>query len=171
MSDTKSSHAGLCRASMKAIVEAIKNDEFIIENQVDVIYRLDHPSRRIQGNLAKYRLEIQPSGWSQIASGGALDVQYFFWIVIKTKPAMLSENEDEVFTEIGERLTDLLHRHVFGELATFVSKTSINYESITLIQNSKEIVVKLAADEVGMVMQLWQSPKSLKQVEDDKMEG
>ena len=167
MSDGKSSHAGLLRQSMKEIVEMLRTDPIIIENGVDVYYKLDHPSKRIESGVGRVTMMIEPAGFSQTAGQGVLDLQYFTWIHLKLKPHRLGENEEDCLTYLCEYLTDLLHKKMWGGMSTYVSRTLLNFKSCEITANHRSTTVKLAEDEIGAVVWMWQSPKTIQQIEEE----
>lgn len=167
MSDGKSVHAGLLRTSMTQIVDMLRNDPVIIENDVAVNYKLDHPSKRIEDATHRFTMMIEPAGFSQTAGQGVLDLQYFVWIHLKCKPHRLGENEEDCLTYLCEYLTDLLHKKMWGGMSTYVSRTLLCVESCTITANHRSTVVKLAEDEIGAVVWVWQSPKTIQQIEEE----
>lgn len=167
MSDGKSSHAGLLRTSMSALVEMLRNDPIIIENNVAVNYKLDHPSKRIETGVARITMMIEPAGFSQTGGQGLLDLQYYTWIHLKCRPHRLSESEDDSLTFLCEYLTDLLHKKMWGGMSTYVSRVLLNFKSCEITANHRSTTVKLAEDEIGAVVWVWQSPKTIQQIEQE----
>jgi len=167
MSDGKTSHAGLIRTSMKQIVEMLRTDAQIIENDVEVVYRLDHPTKQIANSLHKFRMTIEPAGFSQTAGQGNLDLQYFTWIILKYKPSNLGEDEEDNLTYLCEYITDLLHKKMWGGMSTYISRVLVNFKSCEITANHRSVEIKLANDEVGAVIWMWQSPKTLQQIEEE----
>jgi len=168
MSDGRASHAGLLRLSMNEIVKALRNDAKVIELGVNVAYSLEHPSKSIVGNVPKYRLRIEPAGFSQTSGAGVLDLQYFTWLTIKYKPATHSRDEEDNLSYLCEYLTDMLHKKMWGGMSTYVSKALINYKSFEITTNQRKVVLDLANDEIGAVIFIWQSPKTIQQVGDSE---
>lgn len=167
MSDGKESHAGLLRESMKAIVDTLRTDSTMIENDVVVNYKLDHPSKRIEESVHKFSAMVEPAGFSQTTGQGKLDLQYFTWIHIKYKPHRRGEDEEDNLTYICEYLTDLLHKKMWGGMSTYVSRVLLNDKSCEITANHRSTTVKLAEDELGAVIWVWHSPKSIQQVEEE----
>ena len=167
MSDGKDSHAGLLREAMKSIVEMLRTDPQMVENDVEVVYRLDHPSKQVESGIHKFRLTIEPAGFSQTAGQGRLDLQYFTWMLLKCKPHSLGENDEDYLTYICEYLTDLLHKKMWGGMSTYVSRVLLNFKSCEIQANHRSVTVKLADDEIGAVIWVWQSPKTLQQIEEE----
>ena len=167
MSDGKASHAGLLRSSMKSLVEMLRTDAVMIENDVVVNYRLDHPSKRIEDNTHRFTMTIEPAGFSQTAGQGKLDLQYFSWIILKCKPYRLGKDEEDCLSYLTEYLTDLLHKKMWGGMSTYVSRVLLNYKSCEIAANHRTVSIKLEPDEIGAVVWVWQSPKTLQQIEEE----
>ena len=167
MSDGKASHAGFLRTSMKAIIELLQNDATIIENDVAITYKLDHPSKQIEDNTHRFSMRIEPAGFSQTAGAGLLDLQYFTWIVLKCKPHALGRDDEDCLSYLCEYITDLLHKKMWGGMSTYVSRALINYKSCTIESNHRSVNVKLNDDEIGAVIWVWQSPKTIQQIDEE----
>jgi len=168
MSDGRSTHKGILRQSMKAIVEGLRADPVMIENNVDVTYTLEHPAKQITGNTHRFRLRIEPAGFSQTTGAGVLDLQYFTWITIAFKPATQGKDAEDELSAMMEYLTDILHKKMWGGMSTYISKCFINYRSCKIQSNHREVNLELAKDEIGGIMCLWQSPKNVQDVRDDE---
>ena len=169
MSDGKASHAGLLRASMKAIVETLRTDATMIENDVEIFYKLDHPSKRIEGGIHRITLMVEPAGFSQITGQGVLDLQYFTWIHLKCNPNRMGVDEEDSLTYVCEYLTDMLHRKVWGGMSTYVSRVLLNDKSCDVTANHRSTTVKLEEGELGALIWLWHSPKTIEQIEAENM--
>ena len=167
MSDGKAVHAGILRQSMKALVETLRNDPVVIENNVEVYYRLDHPSKQIESGVPRITMTIEPAGFSQTAGQGVLDLQYFTWIHLKCRPHRLGEDEEDSLTYLCEYLTDLLHKKMWGGMSTYIARTLLLFKSCEITANHRTTAVKLAEDEIGAVVWVWQSPKTLQQIEEE----
>ena len=146
MSDGKAKHAGLLRTAMKAIVETLRNDPIIIENDVDVFYKLDHPSKRIESGIHRITLMVEPAGFSQTTGAGVLDLQYFTWMHLKCKPHRLGQDEEDSLTFVCEYITDLLHKKMWGGMSTYVSRTLLNFKSCEVTANHRSTTVKREED-------------------------
>ncbi len=174
MSDGKAIHSGILRTSMKALVEMLRNDATMIENDVEIMYKLDHPSKQIDSGIHKFRLTIEPAGFSQTTGAGTLDLQYFTWLMVKCKPHGQGEDEEDNLSYICEYLSDLLHKKMIGGMSTYLSRVLINYKSCDVTANHRSIQLKLEKDEIGAVIWIWQSPKTIQQIEsegDDEYES
>ena len=167
MSDGKNNHAGLLRTSMKEITDMLRTDAQMIENDVEITYRLDHPSKQIEDRVHRFRLAIEPAGFSQTAGQGRLDLQYYTWLLLKCKPHNLGVDEEDSLTFICEYLTDLLHKKMWGGMSTYISRVLLNFKSCEIQANHRSVSVKLAEDEIGAVIWMWQSPKTLQQIEEE----
>ena len=165
MSDGRTVHAGIWRSAMKALVEMLRNDSTIIENDVRVVYRLDHPSKQIRDNTHKFTMEIEPAGVSQTTGAGALDLQYYTWIKIRCRPFTLGEDEEDRLTFICEYLHDLLHKKMIGGMSTYAARALIMFKSCDVGVNHRTVEIKLADDEIGALVWIWQSPKTIQQID------
>jgi len=170
MSDGKAAHAGLLRTAMKEIVEALRNDPTMIENDVETFYKLDHPSKRIESGLHRITLMVEPAGFSQITGAGVLDLQYFTWIHLKCKPSRMGADEEDSLTYVCEYLTDLLHKKMWGGMSTYVSRVLLNFKACEVTANHRSTTVSLDEDEVGALIWLWHSPKTIQQIEEEGTE-
>ncbi len=170
MSDGRNRHAGILRSSMAALVEALRNDPVMIENDVEVVYRLDHPSKQIESGLHRLSMRVEPAGISQTRGAGTLDLQYYSWLVLKCKPSQLGHDEEDSLSYLSEYVADMLHRKIWGGMSTFVSRILFNYKSCTLQSNHRTVNVKLEEDEIAAVIWVWQSPKSIEQIDEDGTE-
>jgi len=162
---------GLMRESMRRIVEALNTDATMIENKARVYYRLDHPSKQISQPNATFQLFVEPSGWSQLAGAGALDLQYFFWIFVKCKPSGFGVNEEERLSKILEYVSTLLHGKKWGELNTYLSRAMINYRTVVIKTNNRDIHFELGKDEIGATLMFWQSRKNAEELEAEEVGG
>lgn len=152
-------YEGVQKRSMSEIVENLRNDPKIIENKAKVIYRLSHPSKQISTAGDTFHLFIEPAGWSQLAGSGPLDLEYFFWIFIKCKPSAFGTNEEDRLSSLMEYVAEFLHGKKWGELHTFHSRAMINYRTVTIKTNNRDVYFELAKDEIGATMMFWQSLK------------
>ena len=165
--DGRTNHAGILRSSMTALVEMLRTDPVMIENDVDVYYKLDHPSKRIENGTKRFTMIVEPAGFSQTTGAGVLDLQYFTWIILKCKPYRLGEDEEDCLTYLCEYLTDLLHKKMLGGMSTYVSRMLLLEKSCDIAANHRTVSVKLADDEIGALIWVWQSPKSIHQIEEE----
>lgn len=150
---------GDLRESMTALIEALRLDPILIENQCAIVYSLDHPTKRIVVAAEKFTLNIQPTGFSQVTGRGDLTLQYFFWISIKCKPSTLGIDEQDRLTFLAEHICNFVHAHKWGNLWTYLGKSIINLQSFELTTNSRNVRLDLARDEIGVMMMFWQTRK------------
>ena len=167
MSDGKASHAGLLRRSTKTLIDVLRNDPTVIENDVAITYKLDHPSKQIEDNTHRFSLRIEPAGFSQTSGAGVLDVQYFTWLVLKCKPHALGHDDEDCLSYLCEYIMDMMHRKMWGGMSTYCSRVLLNYKSCTIESNHRSVNVKLEEDEIGAVIWVWQSPKTIQQIDQD----
>lgn len=161
---------GKLREAMTAIKEALETDATMIENKCNIVYRLAHPSKQIGCNAGTFTVVLEPSGFSQLSGAGALDLQYFFWIFIKCKPSIFGTNDEERLSKIMEYLSETIHGKKWGSMNTFLSRGMINYRTITLKTNSRDIDFELAKDEIGACLMFWGSLKSQQELQNTDVE-
>ena len=168
--DGRTNHAGILRSSMAALVAMLRTDAVLIENDVEVFYKLDHPSKRIEGGTKRFTMMIEPAGFSQTTGAGVLDLQYFTWIILKCKPNRLGHDEEDCLTYLCEYITDLLHKKMWGGMSTYVSRMLLLSKSCEIAANHRTVSVKLGDDEIGALIWVWQSPKTIQQIESEGVE-
>lgn len=159
-------YVGVQREAMKAIVEDLRNNPTMIENKARTLYRLDHPSKQISTAGDTFQVYVEPSGWSQLAGAGELDLQYFFWVFIRCKPSAFGTNDEERLSMLMEYLSEHLHGVKWGQLNTFLSRAMINYRTVTIKTNNRDIYFELAKDEIGATLMFWQSKKSQQELQE-----
>lgn len=146
----------MLRETMAEIRDYLSDDPVIAENKAIVTYTLDHPSKRIVNAVTRFRIQIQPSGWSQTVGAGGLDLQWFFWITIKYKPATSNRDVEEQLTYLASYITERIHRAWWAAgLRTYFAKALVNYNTVKLTTNSREITLPLADDEIATTLSFW----------------
>lgn len=161
---------GVQKESMAQIVEGLRNDPKMVENKAKVLYRLDHPSKQISTAGDTFQIFVEPAGWSQLVGVGGLDLEYFFWIFIKCKPSAFNVNDGERLSSLMEFLSEHLHGKKWGKLNTYLSRAMINYRTVTVKTNNRDVYFELAKDEIGATLMFWQSLKTQEELAEQEKE-
>jgi len=145
----------------ESIVAALANDETVRQLGGSVWLATADPTE-VRHRVAKFPVEVCPFGTSQVASAGALNLNGYFAVMLRSKAtSRMRDGGGRDFMALGERVVELLHRSRHAGQSVIFSKNIVAHSTFTLENASRRIRVEAEEGEIVQVLFFWTNAASL----------